>query len=112
MSPSVPDYFDHILTEIDYLITYSENLTYNDFVKDETLKRSFSRSIEIIGEAIKKVPKDIRQNNPNIEWRALSGMRDKLIHKYFGVDFELLWDVVINKIPQLKPKIQELIKVQ
>jgi uncharacterized protein with HEPN domain len=110
MSPSVLEYFEHILTEINYLGKYSENLTFDQFINDETLKRSFSRSIEIIGEAIKKVPGDISSEYPDIEWRALSGMRDKLIHKYFGVDYEILWDVVCNKIPQLRPKLIELIK--
>jgi len=109
MSPSVNEYFDHILIEINYILDYSKDLSYDEFINDETLKRSFSRSIEIIGEAIKKIPEDIRLKHREIEWRALSGMRDKLIHKYFGVDYELLWDVVINKIPDLKPKIEKII---
>lgn len=109
MSPSMLEYFEHILTEIDYIIKYSKNLSYDDFIHDETLKRSFSRSVEIIGKAVKKIPEDIRLKYPDIEWRALSGMRDKLIHRYFGVDYELLWDVVINKIPDLKPKIEKII---
>jgi uncharacterized protein with HEPN domain len=109
MSPSLLEYCEHILTEINYIIEYSKDLSYDDFINNETLKRSFSRSIEIIGEAIKKIPKDIRLKHPEIEWRALSGMRDKLIHKYFGVDYELLWDVIVNKIPDLKPKIEKII---
>lgn len=59
---------------------------------DETLRRAFVRSLEITGEATKKVPDDFRAAFPDVEWRAMAGMRDRLIHDYFGVDFELVWD--------------------
>jgi len=64
---------------------------------DETLKRAFVRSIEIIGEAVKKIPSDFKQKYSHIEWRTMAGMRDKLIHDYFGIDYEIVWDVVTNK---------------
>lgn len=60
---------------------------------DETLRRAFVRSLEVIGEAAKKVPDDVRATYPAVEWRAMAGMRDRLIHNYFGVDLELVWDV-------------------
>ena len=68
-------------------------LTKDEFIRDETLKRAFVRSIEIIGEASKKVPDNFREKHVQIDWRAMSGMRDKLIHDYFGVDFDIVWDV-------------------
>lgn len=60
------------------------------------------RSLEIIGEATKKVPDDFRATHPDVEWRAMAGMRDVLIHDYFGVDLELVWDVVRNRVPLLR----------
>ncbi len=98
------EYLRHILDETEYLIKRSSGLSKNDFLQDETLKRAFVRSIEIIGEAVKKVPADIKNKYAHFEWRAMAGMRDKLIHDYFGIDYDIVWDVVTNKIPVLKKK--------
>jgi len=97
------------MDEIEYLIDRSANLSKEDFLDDETLKRAFVRSIEIIGEAVKKIPPDYKQKYPHIEWKAIAGMRDKLIHDYFGIDYEIVWDVVTNKIPTLRLKIKEIL---
>jgi len=99
----------HIKTEIEYLIKTSEDLSYEEFISNETLKRAFVRSIEIIGEAVKSLPNEIRSKNSNIEWNKIAGMRDKLIHQYFGVDFKIVWDVLKNFIPSLKQKINDMI---
>jgi uncharacterized protein with HEPN domain len=81
-----------------------------EFLADETLKRAFVRSIEIIGEATKHVPEEFRRQHPDFEWRAMAGMRDRLIHGYFGVDYELVWDVAVNKIPALKVRLTDLLR--
>lgn len=74
------------------------------------MRRAFVRSLEIIGEAAKKVPDDFRAAHSGVEWRAMAGMRDRLIHDYFGVDFELVWDVVRNRIPALRGQIVSILK--
>ena len=102
MSASPLEYLRHILDETEYLEARLRDLSKSDFLNDETLKRAFVRSLEIIGEAAKKTP--------DVEWRAMAGMRDKLVHDYFGVDYDIVWDVVVNKIPVLRQQIEEILR--
>ena len=100
----------HIAKECDFLLTNSRNITYSEFIKDLVLMRAFERSIEIIGEAAKKLSIEFRNQNTQINWRAISGMRDKLIHDYFGVDYQIVWDVASNKTKELLDYIDLLSK--
>ena len=110
MSLSSLEYLRHILDETIYLNHQTPGLSKEEFLQDETLRRAFVRSIEIIGEATKQVPEDIRKKYPHVQWRAMAGMRDRLIHGYFGIDYDIVWDVVINKIPALRQDIEEILR--
>lgn len=110
MPKSHSDLLHHILDEVNFLIDESESLTEDDFIQDERLTRAFARSIEIIGEASKQVPLEIKKAYPNVEWKAMARMRDRLIHHYFGVDYALVWDTVQEDIPLLKEQVAEIIE--
>jgi uncharacterized protein with HEPN domain len=110
MSRSALEYLRHISDELEYLIRQTKTLKYQDFFKDETLQKAFVRSLEVIGEATKKIPDDFKGKHDQIEWKAMAGMRDKLIHDYFGIDYEIVWDVVINKAPRLHKKVQAMLQ--
>ncbi len=112
MSLSVLEYLRHILDETEYLMGKAQGLTRDQFMGDETLRRAFVRSIEIIGEATKKIPDDFKRKYSHLEWRAMAGMRDRLIHRYFGVDYDIVWDVAINKVPLLHRAVKQIIEDQ
>ena len=110
MSASLSPYLQHIHTETQYLLDRAQGLEKETFLHDETLKRAFVRSLEIIGEAVKQLPNDLKQRYSHLEWRAMAGMRDRLIHGYFGVDYDIVWDAVINKIPVLQREVEHILR--
>lgn len=106
MSRSPADYLRHILDEIDVLLGQVEDLTMEKFLRDETRKRAFVRSLEVTGEATKNLPDAVRERYDEIDWREMAGMRDRLIHGYFGVDYEIVWDVVTSRLNDLRDQVQ------
>ncbi len=113
MSNDPIEYLKHIKDECDYIVTIvSTELTRDDFLADETLKRAMVRSLEIIGEASKKIPADFKVKWDEIQWKNMAGMRDRLIHDYMGVNYSIVWDVIKNKIPGLSIQISRVIEEQ
>jgi uncharacterized protein with HEPN domain len=96
------EYLKHIRDEIDFLFRQAEGMSFEQFLADEALKRAFVRSFEIIGEAAKRLPEPIRQQYPHVPWKRIAGTRDVLIHHYYQVDYELLWQTIREKLPVLK----------
>jgi uncharacterized protein with HEPN domain len=103
------DYLRHILAEADYLLATARELRQEDFLADATLRRAFVRSFEVIGEATKKVPDDLRRRHPEVHWSDMARMRDRLIHHYFDVDYELVWDIVQTDIPELERQLNAIL---
>jgi len=110
MSKSAIEFIRHIFEETRFIIDNSQGISREELDDNEVLKRAIVRSLEIIGEASKKVDEDIRRKYSSIEWRSMARMRDKLIHHYFGVDYDIVMDVVLNKIPELHYQIQQILK--
>ena len=104
------EYLKYIYDECSYILSVSHELSKDSFLDDETLKRAIVRSLEIIGEATKKIPADIKVKWATIQWKNMAGMRDRLIHDYMGVNYSIVWDVAKNKIPDLYSQIANILK--
>jgi uncharacterized protein with HEPN domain len=98
-------YINDILEAIDRIESYTTNLTFDNFSESRLYQDAIVRNLEIIGEAVKRLPKELIEKYPDMEWKKIAGLRDILIHAYFGIDIEIVWDVVENKIPELKNQI-------
>ena len=109
MSYEPREFLRHIPAEADDLVGVSAGLSRAQLEEDPTVQRAVVRSIEIIGEATKRVPADIREANPDVQWRSMARMRDRLVHNYFGVDLDIVWDVLQTKIPALRDQIRRIL---
>jgi len=110
MKREVGDYIEDIINPMNKALQFVKGMSYDEFTKDDKTIFAVIRSLEVIGEAVKNIPETIREKYPEIPWKAMAGMRDKLIHEYFGVDLKILWDTVKKRIPKIKPLFEEMLK--
>ncbi len=103
-------YLTDILEAIERIENYLKDLSFEEFTQNKLVIDAVVRNFEIIGEATKQVPEDVKAENGQIQWRQMAGMRDKLAHEYFGVNIEILWKTAKNRLPALKPLIKALLK--
>ncbi len=109
MKKNAQVFLQHIRQSVDLIESYIKDISEDNFYTNFEKQDAVIKRLEVIGEAIKNLPDDFKQANPNIPWQDISDMRNKLIHEYFGVDLELVWSVVKNDLPTLKRHIITLI---
>lgn len=102
------DYLHDIVNSIDETVLFTDGLTFEEFAHDPKTINAVIRSLEVLGEAVKSLPDSIRSQASDIPWRRMAGMRDKLIHDYFGVDLGIIWAVVHEELPPLRETISQL----
>ena len=102
-------FLEDINNSLTKIFKYTDNIDFEKFISDDMIKDAVERNFEIIGEAVKNLPEDLRNQNPQIPFKQIAGMRDKLIHDYFGVDYEIVWKTIKDKLPQFKKDIENLI---
>lgn len=103
------DFVEDILDAMDKAEVLVEGFTYPEFEEDFRTNFAVIRALEIIGEATKRLPMSIREHYPEIPWTGMAGMRDRIIHGYDTVDLQIVWDVVQQDIPEIKPQIQQIL---
>jgi uncharacterized protein with HEPN domain len=104
------DFIEDILDAMNKAESLLEGVSYSQFENDFRINFAVVRALEIIGEAAKRIPDELRLRYLDIPWRGMSGMRDRIIHGYDNVDLQIVWDVVKRDIPQIKPKIDSILK--
>lgn len=104
------EYVLDILTACENILNYKEGYDFERFIRDRKTQDAIIRNIEIIGEAVKNISENIKEKYQEVEWKEIAKTRDKLIHSYFGIDLDILWDIINMDIPRLKNKIKEIIQ--
>ena|ERR1700733_508826 len=110
MSASNFELLRHIQDETNFVLKNIDNKEKDEVVNDPVLCRAIVRSLEIIGEAAKKLNDEFKAKHPHVEWKKMAGTRDRLIHDYFGVDYDIVWDIIKTKLPDLQFFVGEILK--
>ncbi len=103
-------FFADILEALQSIKEYTQNMDYGDFIKDKKTRDAVVRNLEIIGEATKNIPEEIKDKYPGINWKVIAGMRDKLIHEYFGVSNQIVWETITNDLPMFESQIEKIME--
>lgn len=98
-----------IFSAIDSIEKFIEGMNYEELIQDDKTSSAVIKKFEIIGEATKHLPEWLTKKYPEIPWKSMAGMRDRLTHAYFGIDYKLVWDAIKIELPNLKPKIKEIL---
>ncbi len=106
------DYLKDILDAVRDIKSFIQNETYESFIQDNMRRNAVIRSLEIIGEAAKNIPDELRDSYPDIPWKRMAGMRDKLIHGYFGVDYKSVWSLITERISEIERPVEQMLSVQ
>lgn len=104
------DYLQDILNSITETEEFVKGMTFDDFFNDKKTINAVIRSMEVIGEATKNLPQSLKDKHNDIPWKKMAGMRDKLIHEYFGVDLSIVWQAIKEDFPTIKPSVEKLLK--
>lgn len=110
MKREIGDYIEDIISAMDKSLDFVKNMSYEEFTRDDKTVFAVVRALEIVGEAVKNIPGVIRKKYPEIPWKDMAGMRNKVIHEYFGVKLNIVWRTVKEEIPPLKPLFEKILK--
>ncbi len=110
MKREIVDYLQDVIDSMDAAEEFISDMEYDEFAADKKTVYAVIRSMEIIGEAVKNIPEAARKKYPGIPWRPMAGMRDKVIHEYFGISIERVWETVKKDVPELKPLFKKMLQ--
>jgi uncharacterized protein with HEPN domain len=103
-------YLKDILAAIESIEDFIAGIDLDSFQRDDKTASAVMRKLEIMGEAVKQIPDEIRQKHPQVPWKEMAGMRDKLIHFYFGIDYYLVWRAITERLPRVKQEIEKVLQ--
>lgn len=105
---SVKLFFADVLESTGNIRAYSRDMSYDEFKRDKKTIDAVVRNLEIIGEAVKNIPEEIKERHPEVDWKVAAGMRDKLIHRYFGISIQIIWETITNDLPVFESQIKKV----
>jgi uncharacterized protein with HEPN domain len=102
------DYLADVIDAIQWIVAYTKELTYQQFLADRKTQDAVPRNLQVIGEAVKKLSAPVKRTHPHLPWKQMAGMRDKVVHDYFGINFDIVWAVAREELPPLLPSLTSI----